>query len=190
MKRALYSFIYRSIGWRLENHNTVMPPKYIVVVIPHTSNWDFPLGIFVRSIMREDIKFVGKASLFRWPLGPILKAIGGYPVDRSKSTNFVEAVADLFKQKDEFKICITPEGTRKKVDKLKTGFYYISKLAEVPMLLCRFDYDRRVIEFSKPFWPTDDKDADFAYIHEHFRGIHGKRPEYSFGYQQATARNS
>ncbi len=187
MKRAIYTLMMRIIGWGIINHNEVMPDKYVVAVIPHTSNWDFPKGIFVRSIMGEDIRFVGKRSLFWWPLGPILKAMGGYPVDRSKNTNFVDAVAALFKEKKSFKICITPEGTRKRVEKLKTGFYYIAKKAEVPILLCRFDYDRRVVEFSEPFWPTDDKEADFEFIHDYFRGIRGKYPEYSFLYETPSS---
>ncbi len=124
--------------------------------------------------------FVGKASLFRPPFGWYFRWMGGHPVDRSKSNNFVEAVAQIFDEQEEFRLALAPEGTRKKVEKLKTGFYYIAKTASVPIVLVAFDHARKEVKFSAPIHPTDDMEYDFLAIHSFFRGVKGRVPEYSF----------
>ena len=167
-------------GWKYQIDLEEWPKKYIVAVVPHTSSWDFPLGIFTRSIYYQDIKFIGKKSLFPPVLGSIMKAMGGYPVDRSQSNNFVQAVVDIFDAKEEFKIAIAPEGTRDAVKHLKTGYYFIAKGAKIPILLCRFDWGNKIISFSEPFYPTDDQEADFQYIEHHFRGVKGYHHDKSF----------
>jgi 1-acyl-sn-glycerol-3-phosphate acyltransferase len=177
----LAAWILRLFGWKVINHNASLPDKYILIVIPHTSNWDFPIGVLARAALEEDMVFIGKASLFKGPLGPIMRGLNGYPVDRSQRSNFVEAVADIYNSKPSFKVCISPEGTRKKVKELKTGFYYIALEARIPIVLCRFDYARREVDISVPFYPSGNKDEDFAFIHNHFKGIRGFWPKYSFG---------
>lgn len=175
-------WLLKLLGWRVEAEEMPFPKKYIICVIPHTSNWDFPLGLIVRRVMRQKIGFVGKDSLFRFPFGGLFRRLGGYPVDRRQSHNYVESVASLFRQKEELAICIAPEGTRSKVDKIKTGFYYIAKSAGIPILLCKFDYATKCIGVSKPFYPTEDTAADFKYIYDYFRGVKGKIPENGFLY--------
>lgn len=175
-------------GMRIVDHNDGdWPAKCVVPTGPHTSNRDFPYGLYARAVVGKYIKFVGKAELFKFPLGPILKALGGVPVVRSKRTNFVQGVAKIFRERDEFKLCLAMEGTRKKVDRFKTGFYYIAKEAGVPMVFCRFDFANGVIEFSKPFWTTDDIRADFDFIYRHFDGAKGLVPENSFEYNPEIA---
>lgn len=148
--QGLSKFVLRLLGWRLTGSNPGQLNKYILAVIPHTSNWDFPLGLLVRSAMGLKAKFIGKSSLFRFPYGWLFRVLGGYPVNRARSQNYVEAVADIFNSKDEFAIAIAPEGTRSPVERLKSGFYYISREAKVPIILVRFDYGTHTVDFSEP----------------------------------------
>jgi 1-acyl-sn-glycerol-3-phosphate acyltransferase len=173
------SAILRLFGWKVEGG---IPPglkKFVVVAAPHTSAWDFPLGVFSRGSVGVNIKFIGKKSLFKPPFGWLMRKLGGYPVDRSKSRNYVQSVVDIFNEHEEFAIALAPEGTRGKVEKFKTGFYYIAKGAGIPILLVTFDYDRRVVTYdSNVFYPTDDVEADLAYIWDYYKGIKGRNPEW------------
>lgn len=182
MSSRISRWILKLFGFRVVLQ-APLPDKCVIPVVPHTSNWDFPLGLLVRSAIEKQIHFVGKDSLFRGPFGAIFRALGGYPVDRSRRNRFVDAVADIFRREPVFRLSVAPEGTRKRVETLKTGFYYISIAAGVPIVMCRFDYGQRLVEFSKPFYPTDDREADLAFIYDHFRGVRGFRPEYSFQYE-------
>ena len=187
LPKYIAKFLLSITGMRLVDHNNGnYPDKYVVVVAPHTSNRDFPYGIYTRAMMGQFIGFVGKDSLFRFPIGPILKMMGGVPVVRSKRTNFVDAVADLFRTRKELKLCIAAEGTRKKVDRFKTGFYFIALKAGVPLVLCRFDFGNKKIEYSKPYQLTGDIRKDFDYIYRHFDGVRGLVPENSFHYDPAV----
>ncbi len=172
----------RLFGWKVTTETMDFPKKYIVVVMPHTSNWDFPKGLLARKAIGQDIKFIAKDSLFKGPMGFIMRALGGYPVNRSKHNNFVDAVIDIFNTKEEFKITITPEGTRKRVEKLKTGFYYIAKGANVPLILCKFDYGNKEIHFSTPHHVADTVEEEVAFIGRYFGGVKGKYPALGYMY--------
>lgn len=175
-------FIFNLFGWKATVETDNFPPKYIVIVLPHTSNWDFPKGILARKIIGQDIKFIAKKSLFKWPLGILMRALGGYPVDRSKHSNFVDAVVALFDSKERFIITITPEGTRKKVDRLKSGFYYIAKGANIPIVLCKFDYENKEIHFGTPRFVKDTLEEEIEYIGDYFKQVKGKIPEFGYLY--------
>ncbi len=179
MLSKLSGFLLKLWGWKVLGPIPQMK-KYICIVVPHTSAWDFPIGVLLRSVMRRDIKFVAKKSLFVPPLGWILKAMNGVSVDRSKNTNFVDAVVNEYNKRDEFAIQIAPEGTREKVEKLKTGFYYIAKNAGIPIIMIKFDFANKEVVIREPFEVTDDMEKDFEVIHNYFRGTVGKRPEKSF----------
>lgn len=170
-----------------DQNNGNWPAKCVVAVAPHTSNRDFPYGLYARAAMQQPIGFVGKDSLFKFPFGPLLKALGGVPVVRSKSTNFVQSVVDVFKNRAEFKLCLAIEGTRTKVDRFKTGFYYIAKEAGVPIILTKWDFGNRCLDFSTPFYPTEDTRADLDYIYRYFDGVIGMVPENSFTYDPEVA---
>lgn len=176
--------ILRLFGWQVKgSYPSVQEvPKAMVIVIPHTSNWDFPLGLLVRSAIGADIKFVGKSSLFKPPHGWLFRALGGHPVDRSKSTNYVQMMVDAFNAEESLHVVIAPEGTRSKVDRLKTGFYYIAKGAGIPIIMCRFDYEKKEVEFRSPYYLTGDIEKDFDVINEYFSGIKGKNPEQGYMY--------
>jgi len=106
--------------------------------------------------------------------------LGGAPVDRSKNNDMVKATAAIFAEREKFRLTLAPEGTRKKVSKWKTGFYYIAKTANVPIVLCAFDYGKKQIKFSKPLQTTDNKETDFSEYYDFYKNVKGKIPENSF----------
>lgn len=177
MFRPLYRIIFWITGWRIEG-NFPNLKKYIAAVAPHTSNWDFVIGIMARSLLHlEKAKFLGKDSLFKPPFGWFFRWLGGYPVDRSKKSDMTEQVAGYFHSHGEFILAMAPEGTRKKVEKLRTGFYFIAKKANVPIVPCGFDFEKKKVIIGQPMYPTDDIDQDFALLMNFYRGIKGKNPE-------------
>jgi len=153
--------------------------KYVVIAAPHTSWQDFPIAILARNTSGEKINFIGKDSLFKGPFGWIFKSLGGAPVDRSKSNNLVDAIVDIFNSREEFRLGLSPEGTRKKVEKWKTGFYYIAKGANVPIVMATLDFENKRIKISEPYETTENKEKDFEYFHSFFKGVKGKIPERS-----------
>ncbi|MEO1513800.1 MAG: 1-acyl-sn-glycerol-3-phosphate acyltransferase [Bacteroidota bacterium] len=176
MLSKISAFILKLLGWEIVGQWPDVK-KFVLIVIPHTSNWDFPYGILIRSAMKRDIKYAAKDSLFKSPLGRFFYWTGGVPVDRSKNNNFVDAVVQIFNEREEFALCMSPEGTRQKVDKLKTGFYYIAKGAKAPIVMLQYNFGIRKFVVSEPFYTTDDKEADFAFIYDFFRGVKGFNPK-------------
>ena len=179
--------ILKIIGWKVTGSFPSDVKKKILVAAPHTSNWDFPLGLLIRGVLRDKIKYVGKDSLFKPPVGWLLKMMGGVSVDRSKSNNFVEAVVKAFNDREEFSILFAAEGKRKKVEKFKTGFYYIARDANVPILPTILDYDKKEFRFTELIWPSDDAKADILKIENIFKGIRGCHAKYSFHYKRSKS---
>ena len=153
--------------------------KYVIAVVPHTSNWDFFVAIGVRTFLKETIHFVGKKELFTPLTSWFFKGLGGMPLNRKKNENVVEAITRMYSEEAVFRMAIAPEGTRKKVDEWKTGFYYIAKNAKVPILPIALDWENRIMKFHPLFTPTDNKEKDFTYLEELFKGVVGKVPEYT-----------
>ncbi len=179
MFRPIAVLIFRILGWKVVDHRPQGLVQAIYVVAPHTSNWDFPLGVLARSIGRlGNARYLGKKELFRPPFGWIMKALGGYPVDRGKSAHVVDQVVEYFRTIPDFAIGIAPEGTRKHVEKWKSGFWHIAKRANVPLILTSFDYARKEVTFGAPYRVGDDVDADMERIKAHFKPFRGKRPEH------------
>lgn len=180
MLRSIYKFVYfKILKWRIEGNFPQDLKKYVIIAAPHTHWHDFPMGLMLRSILRQRINFIAKKELFKWPLGPYMKAVGGAPIDRSSGQNKVEQIAKIFDKKDSFKLAIAPEGTRKRVEEWKTGFYYIAKQANVPIVMVAFDFGNKKHRISAPFYPTNDTDADFKFMYSFFDGVVGRIPEYS-----------
>ncbi|SRR5258708_10005418 len=152
--------------------------KFIVAVAPHTSNWDFVVGIAARSILRiQKAQFLGKSQLFKPPFGWFFRALGGHPVERTTSQDMVEQVVKIFNNHEEFILAMAPEGTRKKVEKLRTGFYYIAKGAHVPIVPVGFDFQKKEVIVSQPLWPTINMEDDMEKILSFYRTIRGRNPE-------------
>jgi 1-acyl-sn-glycerol-3-phosphate acyltransferase len=178
MLRPIYLLIFKAIGWSVEGSFSPDLKKYIIAIAPHTSNWDFVIGIMARSITKiQRAHFLGKSQLFKPPYGWLFRWLGGYPVDRTSSHDMVHQVAEIFNKHDEFILAIAPEGTRKKVMKLRTGFYYIARHANVPIIPCGFDYQRKKIVIAQPFYPSANTDADMSDIMKFYGQIKGRNPE-------------
>lgn len=172
--RFLYKFFFSLAGWKIKGDVPRDIKKYVIIAAPHSSNWDFMLGLAVRSIMRFKSNFVGKKELFYKPYGWLFRKLGGYPVDRSKSVHYVDQVAAIFKKEKEFVIALAPEGTRSKVTRWKTGFYHIAVKAEVPIVMAGLDYANKTVIFREPFYPTGDFNKDAKVISEFYKNIKGK----------------
>lgn len=175
----LAKFIYyRMLGWKTVGEFPSLD-KCVFAVVPHTSWVDFFLGLLIRRVMNIQINFIAKKSLFKPPFGWYFRWMGGAPIDRSKSSDTVTAIASIFNKKKIFRLALSPEGTRKKVDKWKTGFYYIAKAANVPIILVAFDYGGKQIRISGPQYPTSNVEEDFKAYNEFFKGAIGKIPEFT-----------
>lgn len=179
--QKISKFIYhRLLGWSFggfDQFSTVK--KAVIIAAPHTSWHDFYIGVLLRSIIQMEANFVGKESLFNPITGWFFKALGGAPIKRNGNENQVDAIARLFNNRLIFRMVLAPEGTRKKVDTWKTGFYYIAKKANVPIVMITFDFKNKKNYISKPFFPTDDIDSDFKFMRAFFEGVIGKVPKYS-----------
>ncbi len=181
--RWLAKFIYfKLLGWRTTGNTSFSKDalkKVVIIAVPHTSWHDFYIGLLLRKIVNVRVNFVGKKELFKWPFGWYFRWVGGAPLDRTSGQNKVEAIASIFSEREEFRLALAPEGTRKKVKAWKTGFYYIAKKANVPIIMFTLDFKNKQNHVSEPFYPTDDVDADFKFMHDFYRDVKGKKPEYS-----------
>ena len=168
--------IMKLSGWNIQGYDVKKLDKYIAIVAPHTSNWDFILGLLVRSSLELDIRFIGKQVLFRRPWGFVFYHLGGYPANRSLTNNLVDVIVDIYNSKQKFALCIAPEGTRNKVRKFKTGFYHIAVQANIPIIMISLDYSRKEILLGDPFHPTQQIERDMSLIYKFYAGAKGKYP--------------
>ena len=166
--KYIFKLIWWLMDWEIIGDVPRNEKKYIIIVAPHTSNFDFILGVLVRGIVGFNSKYLGKKSLFKVPYGWFFRMLGGYPVDRSKTNNLVDQVVDIYDNHEEFVIAIAPEGTRKKVGEWKTGFYFIADKAKIPIVRCVFDRKRKRVEFFESFWTTGNIMVDLPIIKEVF----------------------
>ncbi len=155
-------------------------PKYIVAVVPHTSWLDIFVGLLVRSISGESINFVGKKELFTPLTGWFFRSLGGAPIDRSGNKDSVELIATVFDAHQKFRIAIAPEGTRKKVYKLRTGYYYIAKRLKIPIIPVAFDYENKRVIVHPNFYPSNDVKKDLKELETIFKGVCGCFRDKSF----------
>lgn len=168
--------LMRLAGWRVDGKLPDLP-KFILIGAPHTSNWDFVLFLGVAFTLRADVRFMGKAELFRSPLGWFFRYCGGYPVDRKKPTGLVDQMVKAINETERFILVITPEGTRGYVADWKRGFYHIAKGAGIPIVLAAVDGRHKIVRvFEEPFYPTEDIEADIQAIKEAFEGFGGIKP--------------
>ena len=181
MKQRLYKFIFfRILGWKLIGTVDSKIKKCVLIVIPHTSNLDFFMGLLVRGIWDVKINFVGKKELFVFPFGYYFRSVGGAPLDRSGGKNNVDATVELFRNRDTFRLALSPEGTRKKVTELRTGFYYIALKAQVPIIPVALDYGKKEVRTGNPVYLTGNYEEDMKIILPHFKEVKGKISERSF----------
>lgn len=178
--QSLAKFIYfKLLGWKLVGSFPDLD-KCVVIVVPHTHWLDFFLGLLIRKAINKEINYIGKKSLFKPPFGWFFRWTGGAPVDRSKNSNTVDNIVKIFNSRNIFRLALAPEGTRKKVKQLRTGFYHIAKKAHVPIVMVAFDFGKKEIKIGEPFFTTDNQESDFQKIKDFYKGVKGKVPEYSF----------
>lgn len=181
MKKWLYQFIFlKLLGWKIIGTMDGKVKKCVLMVMPHTCNFDFFLGLFTRGIIGLEMNFVGKKELFRFPFGWYFRSVGGAALDRSGGKNNVDATVDVFNSREVFRLAVAPEGTRKKVTELKTGFYYIALKANVPIIPVAFDYSKKEVRLGQPITVTGNYENDLKMILPHFKGALGKYSERQF----------
>jgi 1-acyl-sn-glycerol-3-phosphate acyltransferase len=181
--RYIFEYYLRRHKWVIEGVYPYHIPKMVIAVAPHTSNWDFILGLAVRSRLKlHHVRFLGKAELFKPPFGFIFRRLGGTPVDRRSSRNMVEQVVDTFQQHERFTLVLSPEGTRKRVERLRSGFYHIAVGAGAPILPVGFDVGAKKVILAPLFYPTGNWEADVAELLRFWRPMQGFLPEQGLGH--------
>lgn len=176
--RAASVLFLRITGWQVQGALAPEARKSVFIAAPHTSNWDLPYTLMVAFVLGLDIRWMGKASLFRWPFGGFMRWLGGIPVDRSRSNDLVAASAQaLAEAPGAMQLIVPPEGTRGKTRYWKTGFYYIAAAARVPIVMAYMDYERKVSGLGPIFVPTGDIEADMARIKTFYAPFKGRNAE-------------
>ena len=173
---ALARAILRLAGWRIDGALPSLP-RFVLIVAPHTSNWDFIVGILAMFALDLRASWLGKHTIFRFPLGPILRWMGGEPIDRSAAKGTVGMAIEYFHARPRWVLALSPEGTRRRVDHWKTGFYRIAAGAGVPIVPVALDYRRRMVAVLAPLVPGPDEEAEVARVRGLFSPAMARRPE-------------
>jgi 1-acyl-sn-glycerol-3-phosphate acyltransferase len=166
----------RLAGWRLRG-SLPQEPRFVAILAPHTSNWDFLLGIAAMFALGFRLTWLGKHTIFRGPAGPLLRWLGGEPVDRTVAGGIVSTAIERFAARRQYALGLSPEGTRQRVSEWKTGFHRIARGAGTPIVPVVLDYQQRTMTIGAPFWPGDDVDGDLASLRALFRKEMAKHPE-------------
>ncbi len=173
--RAFSIGFLKLTGWRVEGALPAHAARSVLIAAPHTSNWDLPYTLMVAFALRLNIRWMGKQSIFRAPFGGVMRWLGGISVNREQSTNLVAASAKAIREADgPLQLIVPPEGTRSKTRYWKTGFYYIAREAQVPIVMAYMDYERKISGLGPLFEPTGDVDADMAAIKAFYAPFKGK----------------
>lgn len=169
--------ILKLFGWKIVSNFQGEMKRSVLVIAPHTSNWDFIIGRLVFNVLNLKVKFLIKKEAFGFPLGYFLKKWGGIPVDRYAKNNLVDQVAGKFDNQSELIITITPEGTRSYVKQWKKGFYYIAHKAKVPIVLGFLDYKKKEAGLGPVFYTSGDYEKDIKIIADFYKDKVAKHPE-------------
>ncbi|MGZ3441999.1 MAG: lysophospholipid acyltransferase family protein [Polyangia bacterium] len=172
----LAATLFRLAGWRTEGQLPA-DPRFVLIAAPHTSNWDAIILLVAARIFHLDLAWFVKASWFAFPMGLVMKRLGGVPIDRSARHGVVEQAIDRFKSTERLALAVPPEGTRGRVPYWKTGFYHIARGAHVPIVLGYIDYGRKVAGIGPSFVPTGDLTADFKVFREFYEKVQPRFPE-------------
>lgn len=174
--QRLARLVFRLVGWHTEGAPPATP-RYVLIAAPHTSNWDAAVMLLAARIFGIELSWFIKKSWFFFPMGALLRRVGGVPIDRSRAHGMVEqAVAEL-KRRDKLVLAVPPEGTRGRAAHWKSGFYHIARGAGVPIVLGYLDYGRKAAGLGPAFVPTGDIEADFAVFREFYSKITARYPD-------------
>lgn len=176
MLSRLSMWILNTLGWTV---HVDLPDskKFVAIAAPHTSNWDFLLGIIAAKAVKVKVCWMGKHTMFRWPFGWFFRAIGGTPIHREQGRNHIQQLTDLFNRSEQLVLALAPEGTRSRTDHWKTGFHYIARAAKVPIAMGYLDFGHKQVGIGGSFYPGEDIEADFELIRRFYANRHGKNPE-------------
>lgn len=174
--QAFSRWVLKRLGWRLR-FDDPGTRRYVLIVAPHTSNWDFPLGLLVGWALDLKPHWLGKHTIFKGPQGPLFRAWGGIPVERTEASELIAQMADRFAEADDLVLAMAPEGTRSHRPHWKSGFWHIARAAQVPIVMAYLDYANKEVGLGGVFMPSDDRDADFDRIRAYFEGRQGKHPD-------------
>jgi len=169
-------WILNILGWTIQADLPDIK-KYVVIAAPHTSNWDFPLGILAAKAIKLEPHWMGKHTLFRWPYGWFFRLIGGTPIRRGQGKNYIKQMTDLFESSERLVLALAPEGTRSKTDHWKTGFHYIARAADAPIVMAFLDFGHKRVGLGDMFYPSEDMEADFDRIRRFYEDKIGRNPE-------------
>lgn len=176
MLKKFCQWMLSFIGWKIVG---CLPDikKYVLIAVPHTSNWDMPIGLLARFSLGTKIHFLAKKEIFVFPVKGMFKALGGIPVERSKSKSRVDMMVKTFQAHEQFILALAPEGTRSAVKRWKFGFYHIAHKADVPIVMVGFDYGKKEIIIREPFDTTGNLSQDYQIMVRFFQNIQGKYPK-------------
>lgn len=171
-----FSLVYlRLAGWKVQGALPAQAHKSVFIAAPHTSNWDLPYTLMVAFALRLNIHWMGKASIFRFPFGGLMRWLGGIAVDRSQSNNLVAACAQAITSSGTaIQLVIPPEGTRAKTRYWKIGFYHIAVAAKVPIVMAYMDYRRKISGLGPLLRPSGNLEADMVTIKAFYEPFQGK----------------
>lgn len=178
------SWLLAKLGWHFDGQLNPYKPC-IIIVGPHTSNWDFIIGIIARGALNTRIHFLGKHQLFIPPWGWLFKAMGGSPVDRRKHNNLVDAAVQHFNQHPNYKLALAPEGTRSPVTRWKTGFYHIAIKADVNIVPVGLDFGKKTIIIAPALKPTGNIEVEMNQLMDFYRTINGRHQKHIPDYVSA-----
>ncbi len=176
LTRTFGRFMLNQLGWSFEGQLPNIP-KQVVIVAPHTSNWDFIIGVLALFALDLKANWIGKHTIFTPPLNLVMEWLGGIPVNRSVPNDLVNTTRQRFQLENRMVLGLAPEGTRKRVEKWKQGFYRIASGAHVPIVCACLDYKTRTIGFGPTINPSGDYDKDCEIIREYYAGVTAKFPE-------------
>ena len=182
MSKYLFIIFFKIIGWKLKGEFPKGLKKTISIVAPHATWFDFPIGLGARAKIELTnhitLNFLGKAELFKGLFGWLFRGLGGIPVERFSKNEMVQSVVNLFDSHENLHIALAPEGTRKAVSKLRTGFYYMAKKANVPIIMIGLDFNKKAVIINKPYFLTDDMEEDLKVIARFYDTIGGVKKEW------------
>ena len=178
----MFKLIFKFFGWKVTHYLSDEIKRCVIIVVPHTSNWDFIFGMGAVKVMKLNQRFVIKKEWIRFPFKKLMLSLGALPIDRNKDQSAekrssVDAIAALFEGRKELRMIITPEGTRSKVEKWKTGFYYVALKANVPIALAFINYETKSCGIDKIIYPSGNFQSDMKQIMDFYKDAKGGNPK-------------
>ena len=176
LQQLCHKILFDWLGFRA-NVTLPMCDKMVIAIAPHTSNWDFIIGLLYSRAVGMQVNILMKKEWFFWPMGYVMRSLGVIPVDRHSPTSLTDQMAERAKEMPTFRLAVTPEGTRKATTEWKRGFYVIAKKANIPIHLYALDYEKKLITATVEITPDIELDEAMVLMKDYFKDAKGKHPE-------------